>query len=171
MSLYFRSLLQRSRLAELQGNHIWVEFLNAAGSATQISSPVIPRVIAMRKSRVSPPLQLLIPSRKNLRKNRRREYTARDQEELHNRVPYHRARVRSNEVGRNNAEEGGREDLPKTGKNDERFEETVKERSRGLDASRTESRSDAGRRNVGEERGEAGQSLPTNSQVLSRRRE
>lgn len=69
-------------------------------------------------------------------------------------MPYHRARVRSNEVGRNNAEEGGREDLPKTGKNDEGFEETVKERSRGLDASRTESRSDAGRRNVGGENGE-----------------
>lgn len=34
-----------------------------------------------------------------------------------------RARVRSNEVGRNNAEEDGREGLPKTGKNDEGFEE------------------------------------------------
>jgi len=46
-----------------------------------------------------------------------------------------RARVRSNEVGRNNAE-GGREGLLKTGKNDEGFEEMVKERSHGTAESR-----------------------------------
>jgi len=42
-----------------------------------------------------------------------------------------RACVRSNEAGRNNAE-GGREGLLKTGKNDEGFEEIIKERSHGI---------------------------------------
>jgi len=62
-------------------------------------------------------------------------------------VPYHRARVRSNKVGRNNAEEGGREGLPKTGKNDEGFEEMVKERNRGLDAAELKAVLTAERRN------------------------
>ena len=77
-------------------------------------------------------------------------------------MPYHCARVRNNEVGRNDAEEGGREGLPKTGKNDEGFEEMVKERSYGLDSSRTENRLDCRtKKRAGEERREASQSSPT----------
>lgn len=81
-------------------------------------------------------------------------------------MPYYRARVRSNEVGRDNAEEGGREGLPKMGKNDEGFEKMVKERSRGLDAVQLKTVQTFERRNGGEERGEASQSSPANAEFL-----
>lgn len=77
-------------------------------------------------------------------------------------MPYHRARVRSNEVGRDNAEEGGREGLPKMGKNDEGFEEMVKERSRGLDATELKTVRTAERRNGNGEWGEVSQASPVN---------
>lgn len=77
-------------------------------------------------------------------------------------MPYHRARVRSNEVGRNNAEEGGRDG----GKNDERIRGDGK-RKKLWSPDAAESRSDCrtGRRRTG---GRPCQSSPTKMGIKAR---
>lgn len=87
----------------------------------------------MRKSRIVPPLPSAttlntVPQEFEKEPARRAHGRRGPGREPRDRVLYHCARVRSNEVGRNNAEEGGRAG----GKNDEGFEEMVKERSCGL---------------------------------------
>lgn len=140
------------------GNRIWVADSECSEErATQISSPVIPRVIAIRKSRISSSLQLLMASRKNLTKNWRimRE-TRKKFATVHHRLARARACKKKRRRARQRRRRGKRKRrFAKDG--EERWgirRVSVKERNRALSSflsslrcSRTESRRTDGRRN------------------------